>query len=84
MTSPPSSCVWHLAEPCPSWLKKVWIDRLGADRIFELYAGTEAQAATIITGNGWLAHRGSVVRPTPGTVMICDDRGNEVPGGAGG
>ena len=73
--------VWHLAEPCPQWLKQVWIDWLGPDRIFELYAGTEAQAATIITGTEWLAHRGSVGRPAPGTVMICDPEGNELPAG---
>jgi bile acid-coenzyme A ligase len=73
--------VWHLAEPCPPWLKEVWIDWLGAERIFELYAGTEAQAATIITGTEWLAHRGSVGRPTPGTVMICDRDGNELQAG---
>jgi bile acid-coenzyme A ligase len=54
--------LWHLAEPCPSWLKEAYIDWLGAERIFELYAGTEAQAATIITGTEWLAHRGSVGR----------------------
>jgi bile acid-coenzyme A ligase len=71
--------VWHLAEPCPEWLKQVWIDWLGPDRIFELYAGTEAQAATIITGTEWLAHRGSVGRPAPGTVMICDADGRELP-----
>lgn len=70
--------VWHLAEPCPQWLKQVWIDWLGPDRIFELYAGTEAQAATIITGAEWLAHRGSVGRPVPGTVMICDADGSEL------
>jgi bile acid-coenzyme A ligase len=73
--------VWHLAEPCPEWLKLAWIDWLGPDRIFELYAGTEAQAATVITGNEWLAHRGSVGHPAPGTVMICDDDGNELPAG---
>jgi bile acid-coenzyme A ligase len=73
--------VWHLAEPCPQWLKQVWIDWLGPDRIFELYAGTEAQAATIITGTEWLAHRGSVGRPTPGTVMICDPDGKELSAG---
>jgi bile acid-coenzyme A ligase len=73
--------VWHLAEPCPEWLKQVWIDWLGPDRIFELYAGTEAQAATIITGTEWLAHRGSVGRPAPGTVMICDAEGNEIAAG---
>ena len=47
--------VWHLAEPCPAWLKQAWIDWLGPERIVELYAGTEAQAATVITGHasGW-------------------------------
>lgn len=73
--------VWHLAEPCPEWLKQVWIDWLGPERIFELYAGTEAQTATIITGAEWLEHRGSVGKPAPGTVMICDPYGNEVPPG---
>lgn len=73
--------VWHLAEPCPEWLKQCWIDWLGPERIMELYAGTEAQTATIITGAEWLAHRGSVGRAQPGTVMITDDDGNEVPTG---
>ncbi len=54
--------VWHLAEPCPPWLKEAWIDWLGPERIYELYAGTEAQAVTIITGVEWLEHRGSVGR----------------------
>jgi bile acid-coenzyme A ligase len=71
--------VWHLAEPCPEWLKQCWIDWLGPERIYELYAGTEAQTATIINGNDWLAHRGSVGRPQDGTVKITDDDGNEVP-----
>jgi bile acid-coenzyme A ligase len=73
--------VWHLAEPCPEWLKQVWIDWLGPERIFELYAGTEAQAATVITGTEWLAHRGSVGRPLGGSIMICDPEGNELPSG---
>lgn len=70
--------VWHLAEPCPEWLKQAWIDWLGADKIWELYAGTEAQTSTIISGEEWLAHRGSVGRPQPGTVRITDDDGNDV------
>jgi bile acid-coenzyme A ligase len=73
--------VWHLAEPCPEWLKQVWIDWLGPERIFELYAGTEAQTATVITGSDWLAHRGSVGRPIGGSIMICDPEGNELPTG---
>ena len=71
--------VWHLAEPCPPWLKEAWIDWLGADRIFELYAGTEAQAATVITGTEWLEHRGSVGRVSSGEMKICDENGNELP-----
>ncbi|HEX4906269.1 MAG TPA: AMP-binding protein [Acidimicrobiales bacterium] len=73
--------VWHLAEPCPEWLKQVWIDWLGAERIFELYGGTEGQAGTIITGPEWLAHRGSVGRTYAGEIKILDADGNEVPTG---
>jgi bile acid-coenzyme A ligase len=76
--------VWHLAEPCPPWLKHAWIDWLGPDRIFELYAGTEAQTATIITGAEWLEHPGSVGRPAPDTVTIRDADGGEVAAGVEG
>ncbi|HEX3795953.1 MAG TPA: AMP-binding protein [Acidimicrobiales bacterium] len=76
--------VWHLAEPCPPWLKEAWIDWLGPERIMELYAGTEAQTATIITGTEWLKHRGSVGRPLSGSISITDAEGNEVPAGVEG
>jgi bile acid-coenzyme A ligase len=76
--------IWHMAEPCPPWLKEAWIEWLGPDRIFELYAGTEAQAATVITGAEWLEHRGSVGRPFSGSVSITDEDGNEVPAGVEG
>jgi bile acid-coenzyme A ligase len=71
--------VWHLAEPCPPWLKQAWIDWLGPDRIYELYAGTEGQLRTVITGREWLEHQGSVGRPTGGEVQICDPDGNVLP-----
>ena len=35
--------IWHLAEPCPPWLKDAWIEWLGPERIMELYGGTEGQ-----------------------------------------
>lgn len=73
--------LWHLAEPCPAWLKEAFIEWLGAERIFELYAGTEAQAVTIITGSEWLEHRGSVGRVTSGEMKICDEDGNGLPTG---
>ncbi|MDQ6918293.1 MAG: AMP-binding protein, partial [Candidatus Dormibacteraeota bacterium] len=34
---------YHLAAPCPPWLKEAWIQWLGPDRIWELYGGTEQQ-----------------------------------------
>ena len=73
--------VWHLAEPCPPWLKDEWINWLGAERIYELYGGTEGQLRTVITGTEWLEHRGSVGRPSGGEVQICDADGNVVPTG---
>ncbi len=73
--------VWHLAEPCPPWLKDAWIEWLGPERIWELYAGTEAQAATIINGVEWLEHRGSVGRPVFGEISIRDVDGVELPAG---
>jgi bile acid-coenzyme A ligase len=74
--------VLHLAAPCPPWLKEAWIEWLGPERIHELYAGTEAQGATWITGQEWLEHKGSVGRPARGSQMrILDTDGNELPAG---
>lgn len=72
---------WHLAEPCPGWLKEAWIDWLGPERIWELYAGTEAQVRTIVSGTEWLEHRGSVGRPVGGDLMVTDPDGEPLPAG---
>ena len=69
--------IWHLAAPCPPWLKEEWIRWMGPERIYELYAGTEAQAATIITGADWLTHRGSVGRPSAGEIKIVRADGSD-------
>ncbi len=73
--------VFHLAAPCPDWLKRAWIEWLGPEKIWELYAGTEAQAVTVIKGDEWLEHPGSVGRPIVGEMKILDPDGNEVPRG---
>jgi bile acid-coenzyme A ligase len=70
--------VMHTAAPCPPWLKRAWIEWLGPDRIIELYAGTEFQAATLITGREWLARSGSVGRPLFGEIQILDDEARPV------
>ncbi|KAB7738641.1 AMP-binding protein [Parvibaculum sedimenti] len=72
----------HLAAPCPTWLKEKWIEWLGASRIHELYAGTEAQGGTWITGEEWLEHRGSVGKPNAGCEMkIVGKNGETLPPG---
>ena len=60
---------WHMAAACPEWLKRRWIDWLGPDRIWELYAGTETPG-TSIGGAEWLRKPGSVGRPAPGALEI--------------
>ena len=73
--------VWHLAAPCPPWLKEAWIDWLGPEVIMELYAGTEAQAVTIISGTEWLAHRGSVGKVAIGEMVAVNEAGEPLPPG---
>ncbi len=66
---------FHLAAPCPKWLKKAWIDWIGADALWELYGGTEGQSFTILDGNEWLAHEGSVGTPISGEMQIRNEDG---------
>ena len=74
--------VWHMASPCPPWLKEAWINWLGGEKIFELYAGTEAQSVTVVRGDEWMAHRGTVGRPVSGEMRIMDpDTYDELPRG---
>ncbi len=73
--------LWHLAAPCPAWLKDAWIEWLGPDVVMELYGGTEGQAITVITGTEWLAHRGSVGKVLTGEMRAVDTDGNPLPHG---
>ncbi len=68
----------HMAAPCPHWLKEAFIGWLGGERVLELYAGTEAQAGTLIRGDDWLSHRGSVGRPALGEMKVLDGDGAPV------
>lgn len=55
--------------PSPPWLKRFWIEWLGAEKIYEAYGGTERIAGTVISGVEWLAHPGSVGKPLPGRML---------------
>ena len=67
--------VLHTGAPIPRWLKHSWLGWLGPARIWELYAGTEAQAATLINGREWLEHPGSVGRVIRGRIQVRDAGG---------
>lgn len=70
--------VVHMAAPMPPWLKEKWIEWLGAERVYELYGGTEATGATWISGTEWLEHKGSVgkfIRET--RVRVLGEDGQE-------
>lgn len=76
--------VWHLAAPCPPWLKEAWIGWVGGEVLMELYSGTEGIAVTMISGTEWLAHRGSVGRVTSGEMKVVDANGQTAPPGVHG
>jgi bile acid-coenzyme A ligase len=73
--------LWHMAAPCPAWLKENFIHWVGPTTVMELYAGTEAQAVTIIDGAEWLEHRGSVGRVTVGEMKVFGEDGQPLPAG---
>jgi bile acid-coenzyme A ligase len=68
----------HCGAPCPPWLKRAWIDWLGADVVQELYGGTEGCGATWITGAEWLERPGSVGRAMTGyKIRVKNEHGGD-------
>ncbi|HEX2038799.1 MAG TPA: AMP-binding protein, partial [Acidimicrobiales bacterium] len=74
--------VFHTAAPCPEPVKRGWIELVGPERVYELYGATEATGTCMIRGDEWLAHPGSVGRPSADTeVRILDESRRDVPVG---
>jgi len=73
-------CVVHAAAPCPVEVKQQMIAWLGPI-VEEYYASTEANGATRISSEQWLARPGSVGLPLIGVPHVCDDEGRELPPG---
>jgi acyl-CoA synthetase (AMP-forming)/AMP-acid ligase II len=73
----------HGAAPCPPAVKEQMIAWWGPI-LLEYYGASEGGAATSITSEEWLQHRGSVGRPKVGTLHILDEAGAEVPIGTPG
>ena len=75
--------ILHMGAPCAPELKRRFMDWVGADRVTEVYAGSESNGVLMIRGEEWLAHPGSVGRPASGTaVAIRAPDGTDLPPGA--
>jgi acyl-CoA synthetase (AMP-forming)/AMP-acid ligase II len=70
----------HSAAPCPIEIKQQMINWWGPI-LLEYYGATEGHGGTQIDSTDWLTHRGSVGRPTYGSIHILDDEGQELPVG---
>ncbi|CAN5678314.1 acyl-CoA synthetase [soil metagenome] len=73
-------CVVHAAAPCPVEVKRRMIEWLGPI-VQEYYASTEANGATMISSEQWLAHPGSVGVPLIGVPHVCAEDGRELAAG---
>lgn len=73
--------VWHWGAATAPALKDAWIAWLGAERIWELYGGTEGLGTTVINGVDWVQRRGSVGKPVVDTLRIQDEHGKVLPPG---
>ena len=74
--------VLHLGAPCPPDLKRRFMAWVGAERVVEVYAGSESNGVLTIRGDEWLEHPGSVGRPGGGTsVAVRSPEGDDLPAG---
>ena len=71
----------HMAAPCPEWVKRGWIDRIGAEHVWELWAATELTGITVIRGDEWLQRPGSVGKPIATEIQIIGPDGTQQPPG---
>ncbi len=72
---------FHTAAPCPPWLKRAWIDLIGAEKLYEGFGATEAVGSCRIRGDEWLEHPGSLGRPVNCDLAILDEDWQPVPTG---
>jgi len=73
--------ILQTAAATPVWLKREWIQLVGAEKITEAYGSSEAAGHTRIRGDQWLLHPGSVGRPDNCELLILDEQFQPVPTG---
>ncbi|MFK3670698.1 AMP-binding protein [Leifsonia aquatica] len=64
-------------------VRAAWSDRIGAVHLIETYACKEGLHTTMIAGDEWLSHPGSVGRVARGTIRLLTADGGVVSTGAG-
>lgn len=73
--------LFHTGASCPPAVKEGWIALIGAERVHEAFGGSELIGTTVIRGDEWLTHRGSVGRPVEADLIIVGDSGETLPPG---
>lgn len=72
----------HGASPCTIATKRAMLEWFGSI-IWEMFASTEGPG-TIVSPDEWLAKPGTVGKPGPGQIKICNEGGAEVTAGTEG
>jgi bile acid-coenzyme A ligase len=73
--------ITHAGAPCAPWLKRFWIDLIGAEKLHELFGGTENNGYIIVRGDEWLKRPGTLGLPFNCEIRILDDEGADLPPG---
>jgi bile acid-coenzyme A ligase len=74
--------VSHYAGRTADWIKRIWIDWLGPERVWETYGAADSRGSTWIDGVTWLERPGSAGTVQPGgEIAIFDDHDQPVPPG---
>ncbi|MFD6159422.1 class I adenylate-forming enzyme family protein [Nocardia sp. NPDC060256] len=76
--------VVHTAARCPESVKRRWLELVEPTRVYEEYGSVERIGVLSIRGDEWLAHPGSVGRPSHCSIRILDEFRQEVPVGTTG
>ena len=66
------------AASCPQWLLRRWITLVGAERVFVAYGSTERVGLTMVRGDEWLVHPGTVGRGVATEIRILDRDGRDL------
>lgn len=72
--------VCHTGGACSEWLKRAWIELVGAEKLYEIYSMSEIIGICAIRGDEWLKHPGCIGKAKFGSsISIRDEKGKPLP-----